>query len=420
MAIGYACIAIGVPDSSMSKCLLRSVTDEKLRRITSRNLSSLENIVDYNIRQGIGLFRISSDVIPFGSHSANMTDWKNEFASDFKRIGEKIRSAGMRVSMHPGQYTVLNSISGSVVENAIRDLGYHALFLDSLGTGIESKIVIHIGGVYGDREIAKLNFSNNYFRLSPDIRDRIVIENDEKNFSVSDALDVSRNTGAPVVFDNLHHRLKPSFEGISDFDLIDICAKTWRKSDGNQKVHYSQQNTKKNPGAHSDTIIVDEFIGFQRGLGNRAVDIMLEVKDKNLSAVKCICCTSENASIGMIEREWARYKYLVLSKSNSAYNEIRLLLRGKAGGRAQAVDFYRVVERALLLAEDSGAELNGAMHVWGYIRGHADRAEKTRYEKLVMEYTAGKSGIGSLKRFLHKCAAKYDEKYLLDSLYFWI
>lgn len=58
----------------------------------------------------------------------------------------------MRVSMHPGQYTVLNSLKKDVVERAIKDLNYHAKVLDSLGVGESHKIVLHIGEVYNDKK----------------------------------------------------------------------------------------------------------------------------------------------------------------------------------------------------------------------------------------------------------------------------
>ncbi len=109
MSIGYACLTIGVPDTNLKSCTAKSLTEEKLLEIISYNLKSLKNIIEYNIKNNIKLFRISSDLIPFGSSHLNQLSWWNIFSQEFAEIGRKIMDNDIRVSMHPGQYTVLNS-----------------------------------------------------------------------------------------------------------------------------------------------------------------------------------------------------------------------------------------------------------------------------------------------------------------------
>ena len=152
MSIGYACLTIGVQNTNLKSCIAKNVDEEKLLDLISNNLNSLENIIEYNIKNNIKLFRISSDLIPFGSSKINSIPWEKIFLSKFGEIGDKIKTSGMRVSMHPGQYTVINSPNIEVVNRAIDDLNYHTKVLDSLGVGSEHKIVLHIGGVYNDKE----------------------------------------------------------------------------------------------------------------------------------------------------------------------------------------------------------------------------------------------------------------------------
>nr|WP_051258531.1 hypothetical protein [Atopococcus tabaci] len=102
-------------------------------------MHSFEKMVDYNIEEGIGLYRISSDLIPFGSSPVNGLRWWELFREDFERIGQKINQSGMRVSFHPGQYTVLNSPSEDVVERAIEDLRYHNLMLEMPRSGVRAQ-----------------------------------------------------------------------------------------------------------------------------------------------------------------------------------------------------------------------------------------------------------------------------------------
>jgi UV DNA damage endonuclease len=288
MAIGYACIAVDVPGTGLSRCILKNASEDRIRTLTEANLAALDAMIDYNIRNNIKLFRISSDIIPFGSHPVNQVRWWDENKGVLWQLGRKINEAQIRVSMHPGQYTVLNSPDTKVVQRAIDDLEYHERFLTALGMQENSKLVLHIGGVYGDKNKAMMSFIDNYRVLPKNIKKRLIIENDDKNYNIEEVLYLSQITGAPVVFDNLHHKLNPPKTTMSDADWIKKAGSTWLKRDGIQKIHYSQQKEGGTPGSHSDTISLPEFLTYYSLLPNGEIDIMLEVKDKNMSAVKCI------------------------------------------------------------------------------------------------------------------------------------
>lgn len=414
MRIGYACLTLGVRETNFKTCILKNANEENLLTIIEHNLNTLENIVDYNIGKNIKLFRISSDIIPFGSSPANTLDWWNIFEVTLSSIGEKIKKTGMRVSMHPGQYTVLNSPNEDVVYRAIKDLEYHNIFLDSLNVNKENKIILHIGGVYGDKHLATDRFIRNYKLLDKNIKDRLVIENDDKCFNIEDVLYISKQLNIPVIFDNLHNSVLPSIKLETDKYWIEQANNTWTKGNGPQKIHYSQQDENKRSGAHSFTIKLDEFMEFIENL-DPGLDIMLEVKDKNLSAVKCINAT-EKGGIKTLENEWSRYKYNVLESSPNNYNKIRELLKDKK--TYPVLDFYRLIENALETEPNMGNAINALQHVGGYFKDQADDREKRRFEKLLMEYQQGKGKLVTVKNHLNKLAIKYNSEYLLDSLYF--
>ena len=304
MSIGYACQTIGVLNTNQKSCIMKNASETNLIDLIDHNLKSLENIIDYNMKNDIRLFRISSDIIPFASTSVNNLCWWNIFENQFLKIAEKIRTSGMRVSMHPGQYTVLNSPNIDVVTRAIADLNYHTMVLDSLKVESESKIVLHIGGVYNDKEQAIKRFITNYRNLDDSVRNRLVLENDDKSYNINDVLEIGTILNAPVIFDNLHNEINPGDNQKSAFYWIDACRKTWKENDGHQKIHYSQQNPLKRAGSHSSSILIDEFMAFYENLERSDIDIMLEVKDKNLSAVKCINSTSPGKRIKTLEIEW--------------------------------------------------------------------------------------------------------------------
>lgn len=416
MSIGYACIAVAVNGSEMKSCTLKNANEERLLSLIEHNLSALETVIDYNVLNGIKLFRISSDLIPFGSTVAADILWYERFSGELSRIGQKIIKAGMRVSMHPGQYTVLNSINNTVVEQAIKDLDYHAKVLDALGLGAEHKLVLHLGGVYGNKSQAIERFQVHYKHIAPAVQNRLVLENDDTMFNISDVLEASAIADIPVVFDNLHNAVNPASHSASDLDWIKICSATWKRRDGLQKVHYSQQNPEKKPGAHSETIEVDKFLDYYHRLTGMDIDIMLEVKDKNISALKCINCVS-NRGIGALEREWARYKYNILERSPAVYGRIRTLLTDK--NTYPALEMYRLIEEAYHTPTHRGNAVNAVQHVWGYFKNKATKAEKSRFYQLMKKYFSDDASLTSLKNYLHRVARKYNEEYLLNGYYFY-
>lgn len=417
MAIGYACITIGVPGTELSRCILKNASEETLRRIIKDNLSALERIIDYNSKNHINLFRISSDMIPFASHPINQICWWEEEKEQLNRIGQRMKEAGIRVSMHPGQYTVLNSPNEKVVENAIKELIYHDQFLSGLGMDRTSKMVLHIGGVYGDKAMAMNTFIKNYNKLPVNLKERIILENDDKNFTIEEVFSIYEQIGAPIVFDNLHHKINPPLMRLQEQKWIGKCGETWSKSDGKQKLHYSQQKEMAADGTHSDTIGISSFMEFYRGLANKEIDIMLEVKDKNLSAVKCIHTTRKGTK-EILQAEWERYRYLVLSRSKELYQEILELINGNEDISIQ--NFYEKVEQALQQPEDKALEENAAKQIWYNLGYGYTKAELSRYERLINAYLNGTGTIKSVKNHLLKCAQKGNLDELISSLYFYL
>lgn len=415
MRIGYACLTVGVLETNFKSCMIKNFNEENLLGIIEHNLKSLNNIIDYNIENNIKLFRISSDLIPFGSSPVNKIHWWEVFSSQLSLIGSKIRDSNMRVSMHPGQYTVLNSPNEDVVLRAIEDLNYHNKILDSLGVGRESKIILHIGGVYNNKEKAIKNFISNFQLLAQGVKERLVIENDDKSYNIGEVLEIGRTLNIPVVFDNLHNQVLPYDISKGDQYWINQCKETWKKEDGSQKIHYSQQDKCKRPGAHSNTIEIEQFMKFVEKIDDE-IDIMLEVKDKNLSAVKCINGISKSKEIKSLELEWSKYKYNILEHSHLHYNKIRELLKSKS--EYPVVEFYKLIDEALIIEETIGNTVNAALHVWGYFKLISTEDEKKKFMKLLEGYEQGKKSKDTLKKFLLKLALKYEELYLLNSYYF--
>jgi UV DNA damage endonuclease len=283
--LGYACINTKL-DAPNRTCRLKNATPEKILELASANVEALQPIFAWNAAHGIELFRLTSDLIPFGSHPINTLSWWRILKSQFARLGEFIVNNRLRVSMHPGQFTILNSLRREVVANSVKELEYHTAVLDALGVDNTHKIVIHLGGIYQDKRESLSRFIDNCKRLDSRIRARLVIENDERCYTVADALGAAKAIGVPVVFDVFHHIWNPALEALPVRSIIELAAKTWRKRDGRVKIHYSNQWPGGPPGAHSKSINIEKFLRFYDTIDDLELDIMLEVKDKQQSVLK--------------------------------------------------------------------------------------------------------------------------------------
>ena len=121
--------------------------------------------------------------------------------------------------MHPGQYTVLNSQNEDTVAAAVDELNVHAEILAAMGLDGTAVIVLHVGGLAGDKEDAKARFEKGFARLSEAARSRLAVENDDRLFGLADALDIADRTECPVIWDVLHHHCFDP-EGISDDEAL--------------------------------------------------------------------------------------------------------------------------------------------------------------------------------------------------------
>jgi UV DNA damage endonuclease len=413
MKIGYACIPLTTNAKTNRRLMLKNFSEKMFLEVLEQNLIDLRRILECNDKFNIKLFRISSDIVPLGSHSINEVAWDKHFQNELREIGEYIKRCGMRVSMHPGQYTVLNAEKNDIVEKAIKDLEYHAKFLDALGVDESNKVILHIGGGYGDKSAAMNRFMENFKILPTSVKNRLVIENDDRIFNIEDVLLVSSKINIPVIFDNLHHECNHEIE-MPINEIMNKVAKTWKEKDGNIKVHYSQQDLHKQVGAHSNTIVVKKFLEYYDEVKAFNLDIMLEVKDKDISAIKCNLITlnmNNKLKHVIIEKQWAKYKYLLMERNYKYYKECSRLVKE----RCNIQEFYEYIDETMNFEVEDGSFINTSEHVWGYVKNNASDKEQMHFKKLLLD-TENKEKV---KHYLKKLCEKYNAEYMIDSYYFY-
>lgn len=265
----------------------------------SVSIEALHRILDYLDEVGIRMYRLSSDFVPYVTHPElpRFHHQLEEHELALRRIGRYARDRGIRLSLHPSQYVVLNAKDDEIRAKARWDLDVQARLLDAMGQGPEAVVVLHIGGVYGDKAASLERFVQGYETLSEPARRRLVIENDEAGYTVEDCLRVHARTGVPVVFDHQHHRLNTG--GLDAADAARRALATW-PAGVVPKIHFSSPRldareigrgkvVRLEPPLlrqHADYIdpwTIADFLGAVRDLD---FDVMIEAKAKDLAVLK--------------------------------------------------------------------------------------------------------------------------------------
>jgi UV DNA damage endonuclease len=246
----------------------------------------------FNVEHDILFFRVTSDLVPFASHPICQFGWQGFFQDKFRELGEFIKTHGIRISMHPDQFTLINSLDIGVFERSLEELRYHAQVLDLMGLNTSAKMQIHVGGAYGNREKSITRVIHRFTRIDEEIKPRLVVENDDRIYGVEDCLRIHGETGIPVLFDVFHHEVNNS--GKRTPELLDLVSKTWTEGDGIPMVDYSSQKSGERKGRHAESIDPKAFEEFLEETKPFDFDLMLEIKDKESSALKAIEIVSDD------------------------------------------------------------------------------------------------------------------------------
>lgn len=292
MKIGYPCINWSIDCKGNRTFRLKSYSQERLINTVENNLYCLKKILQYNIENNILFFRITSDLIPFASHKICDFGWQDFFKEKFEEIGKIILKNNIRISMHPDQFIVINSNNNDVVNRSISELEYHSQILDLMNLKYNAKIQLHIGGAYSDKNKSIERFIYTFDKLDDSIKKRLVIENDDHIYNLNDCLSLSKRIDIPILFDYFHHIIFNNDEKV-DY-CLKIISKTWDEKDGIPMIDYSSQKNDKKIGTHADTIDIIDFQNFIEKTKPYDFDIMLEIKDKEKSAIKAIDILKED------------------------------------------------------------------------------------------------------------------------------
>lgn len=289
--LGYVAIALNLGKVTSSSTLTytrylklnKEDRLKKLKEVTYSNIEALEKILRYNIDNSIHFYRMTSNFIPLATHPDVMWDYLKYFKKDLEYIGKLIKDNNLSVDAHPDQFNVINSDRESVVENTLRTLNMQVDLFEAMNYE-QGKLVIHIGGAKGGKDIALDRFINNLKNVPKRITDRLILENDDKTFNAKEVLQICERTNLPMVFDIHHHNCNNCEEDIKS--LLPQIFKTWEDEELVPKIHFSSPREFEKDRKHADYIDANRFLEFiykAKESVNKDFDIMIEAKKKDIA-----------------------------------------------------------------------------------------------------------------------------------------
>jgi len=314
--LGYVAMTLGLEDCSPSGAVTYKTFEKlsggearlyRLRKVANKNLQNTLRILRYNKAMNISVYRLTSKLIPLATHP-ELLQWNyiNDFAEGLREIGDFIKQNNFRISAHPDHFTIINSPLPKVFEDSLRDLDYHVKLFESMGLeDSKYKLVLHVGGVYGNKQDSIERFCANFTKLPGRIRDRLIIENDDKSYNTYEVLALCKRLGAPMVLDVHHHNCLCEKEDLGK--VLPEIFDTWKGEYFHPKIHFSSPRGIKDFRSHADLIDFNEFADFLTIASSvgRDFDVMLEAKSKD---VALLSLSDELAAAGFKQKNNSEFE----------------------------------------------------------------------------------------------------------------
>ena len=292
MRFGLCCLFRNEPvtfRTITAKTLSGHSRDEQYRRLSAlclHNARNLQLAVETAHRLGIGAFRVMSPLFPRMTHPEvgyRLSDLPEgeTIAQLMATIRTFALEKDLRLSFHPDQFVVLSSPHPAVVKNSLRELEYQGELAVAIGAGV---INLHAGGVYGDKEAALHRLGAVLDDLSPAVRSRLSVENDDSSYTVRDLLPLCSRSALPLVYDVHHHRCNP--DGLTIAEATELAAATWQSRGDEPYCHLSSPRAGwqgGNPRPHADYIDLGDLPDCWQG---RRMTIDIEAKARELAVLK--------------------------------------------------------------------------------------------------------------------------------------
>ncbi|HEY8377162.1 MAG TPA: UV DNA damage repair endonuclease UvsE [Nannocystis sp.] len=232
LRLGLCCTFLDAPIKFRTTTVRHASTLAPARRtrflneLALHNAAALHAAIAWCADHRIGAFRVQSGLLPLYTHPE--VGWTLA-GREGRGVAEKLEAAraaaqkaAVRLSFHPDQFVVPGSPNPDVVRASLRELEYMAEVADLIGA---EQLTIHGGGGKDNKSAALARLARGLDRLSPRARALVVLENDDRLYTVEDLLPLCTAAAIPLVYDVHHHRCNPDRLGIEA--ATDLAAATW-------------------------------------------------------------------------------------------------------------------------------------------------------------------------------------------------
>ncbi len=209
----------------------------------SVSLAYLRDVLRYLGQMHIHFYRLSSRLAPHLAFPQfpQLTAQLDQCQAELAHTAALLRQQRVRVTMHANVSAVLTSADAALISASLAQLTACSDLLDRLEAGPAGVVIVHAGGVYGDKAAASDRFCRAFDRLPAPVQARIALENDDDRFSLNDVFWIHRRTGVRLVFDRLHH-LVYNPDGLDEFEALGLALSSWPRG-VRPKVHFASPRT---------------------------------------------------------------------------------------------------------------------------------------------------------------------------------
>ncbi|HWK23606.1 MAG TPA: UV DNA damage repair endonuclease UvsE [Ureibacillus sp.] len=289
--LGYVAMSVELKNASPSQTMTfanfqkikdREAALHKLERIALKNLENTLRLLKHNVSNEIHFYRLTSRLIPLANHEALLDwDYKSPIRKKLQEVGEYATKHNLRIDFHPDHFVVLNSDKKDVFVNSVKTLILHHWLLKAMKIDPTHRCVLHVGGKYEETDKSLESFIDNWADVPASIQRMIILENDDKSFSMEDTLYLCEKLGVPQVFDYHHHLAHHENENWQE-NWERVIA-TWSNSPLPIKMHISSPKSPTEFRSHSDYVDVEMFFDFLKEVKGTVpqIDCMIEAKMKD-------------------------------------------------------------------------------------------------------------------------------------------
>ncbi|MRG85820.1 UV DNA damage repair endonuclease UvsE [Salinibacillus xinjiangensis] len=309
--LGYVAMSVNLKNSSPSQTItykrFSQFADEeaaiqKLETVAKSNIQNCLRLLKHNKANDIHFFRLSSRLIPLATHDAlKGWDYISPIKEDLEELGEFAAKHEIRMDFHPDHFVVLNTTKKEVMKTSVKTLDYHHKLLTHMKLKPIHRCVLHLGGKYENKESSLERFISNWALVPARIQEMIMLENDDKTYTLHDILYVCEKLNIPAVFDLHHHMANHEREDwISEWGRV---IQTWSASPLPVKMHISSPKSDKQFRAHANMIDPEMFLTFVKKVNGSTpqIDCMIEAKQKDQALFQLVDDLKANSEVEMVD-----------------------------------------------------------------------------------------------------------------------